>query len=106
MERGVFQGCPISPYLFLLVIETMAIAIRQNYNIKGIPVEGKELKISLLADDSTCFINGSDDSFRALFNVIEQFSHTSGCKLNLAKSEAIWIGSKKGSQFYPSLRMG
>ena len=89
MERGVFQGCPISPYLFLLVIETMAIAIRQNNNIKGIPVEGKELKISLLADDSTCFINGSDDSFRALFNVIEQFSHTSGCKLNLAKSEAI-----------------
>ena len=101
MERGVFQGCPISPYLFLLVIETMAIAIRQNDNIKGIPVEGRELKISLLADDSTCFINGSDDSFRALFNVIEQFSHTSGCKLNLAKSEAIWIGSQKGSHFYP-----
>ena len=55
----------------------------------------------ILADDSTCFINGSDDSFRALFNVIEQFSHTSGCKLNLAKSEAIWIGSQKGSHFYP-----
>ena len=50
MERGIFQGCPISPYLFLLVIETMALAVRQNDNIKGIPVEDKELKISLLAN--------------------------------------------------------
>ena len=38
MERGIFQGCPISPYLFLLVIESMALAIRQNPNIQGIPV--------------------------------------------------------------------
>ena len=27
MERGIFQGCPISPYLFLLVIETMALGV-------------------------------------------------------------------------------
>ena len=101
MERGIFQGCPISPYLFLLVIETMALAIRQNSNIKGIQVEENELKISLLADDSTCFIDGSDASFKSLFDVIGTFSDSSGCKLNLSKSEAIWIGSKKGSQSYP-----
>ena len=34
MERGIFQGCPISPYLFRLVIETMAFDVRQNTNIK------------------------------------------------------------------------
>ena len=101
MKRGIFQGCLISPYLFLLVIDTMALAIRQSGNIKGIPVEGNELKISLLADDSTCFIDGSNNSFRSLFDIIETFSHTSGCKLNLSKSEAIWIGSNKGSQVYP-----
>ena len=43
MERGIFQGCPISPYLFLLVIMAMALAIRQNPDIKGIPVEENEL---------------------------------------------------------------
>ena len=106
MERGIFQGCPISPYLFLLVIETMALAIRQNSNIKGIPVEEKELKITLLADDSTCFIDGSVNSLKSLFDTIGLFSESSGCKLNISKSEAIWIGSLKGSQLFPCSKKG
>ena len=106
MERGIFQGCPISPYLFLLVIEIMALAIRQNCQIKGIPVENQQLKINLLADDSTCFIDGSDASFKSLFNTIDKFSECSGCKLNVAKSEAIWIGSRQGCQSHPFADIG
>ena len=106
MARGIFQGCPISPYLFLLIIETMAISVRQNKNIKGIPVEGSELKISLLADDSTCFLDGSSDSFNHLFTTLNSFAKRSGCKVNLSKSNAIWIGTKKGSQYFPFLNEG
>ena len=101
MERGIFQGCPISPYLFLLVIETMALAVRQNNGIKGIPIFDKELKISLLADDSTCFLDGSTHSFNSLFDVLNKFADCSGCKLNLSKSEAIWIGARKGCCNFP-----
>ena len=36
MERGIFQGCPISPLLFLCAIEVLAICIRNNENICGI----------------------------------------------------------------------
>ena len=36
MQKGIFQGCPISPYLFLCVIEVAALAIRQNEHIYGI----------------------------------------------------------------------
>ena len=57
MKRGIFQGCPISPYLFLLVIEIMALSIRQNDLIKGIPITNQEAKISLFADDSVCFLD-------------------------------------------------
>ena len=56
MERGIFQGCPISPYLFSLVIEILASSIRQNDNVKGLAINNQEVKVSLLADDTVCFL--------------------------------------------------
>ena len=106
MNRGIFQGCPISPYLFLFVMETVALAIRQNDNIEGIPIADKELKISMLADDITCFLNGSADSFHNLFSTLDTFGICSGCKLNFSKSEAIWIGSKIRNQNFPYRNQG
>ena len=100
IAKGIFQGCPVSPYLFLLIIETLAISVRQNKDIKGIPVNGSECKISLLADDSTCFLDGSYDSFNHLFNTLNSFAKCSGCKINLYKSNAIWIGAKKGVSIF------
>jgi len=96
MNRGIFQGCPISPYLFLLVIQTVSLAVKQNPNIKGIPVGDHIVKISMLADDTTCFLDGSKNSFQHLFDTFDKFASCSGCNLNLNKTEAIWIGSKKG----------
>ena len=51
---GVRQGCPLSPYLFICVLEIMAISVRENEKIEGIvePESGKEFKISLFADDA------------------------------------------------------
>ena len=101
MEKGIFQGCPISPYLFLCAMEVLAIAIRENSGIKGIGINDKELKVSMLADDTTCFIDGSKDSFENLFDTLNIFGKCSGCKINMSKSESIWIGSKKGVQDFP-----
>ena len=101
MQRGIFQGCPISPFLFLFVIEVAALAIKQNENIYGIFVENYELKLSLLADDTTCFLDGSDESFQNLFSTLDTFGICSSCKINLSKSDAIWIGSKRGTNYFP-----
>ena len=40
-----------SPYLFNIVLEVLAMAVRQKKEAKGIQIEKKELKISLCADD-------------------------------------------------------
>ena len=80
MERGIFLGCPISPLLFLCAIEVLAISIRNNENIRGIKVGGVEKKISLLADDTTCFLQGDLDSFKNLFETLNSFASLSGCK--------------------------
>ena len=106
MQRGIFQGCPISPYLFLFVIEILALSVRQNEQLRGIKINNQEVKISLFADDSVCFVDGSEDSFKTLFDILDIFGRCSGCKINVAKTEAIWIGSKRGCQDFPLRNQG
>ena len=49
--RGVRQGDPLSPYLFILALGSLLTSIKQNNDITGIEVEGKEIKGTAFADD-------------------------------------------------------
>ena len=53
ISRGVRQRCPLSPYLFVLASEILAINIRTNQKIKGININNVCTKIIQYADD-TC----------------------------------------------------
>ena len=92
ISRGIRQGCPISPYLFIIAVEVMAIYIRQDKTIKGIWVGKTELKLSQLADDTSMFILDIE-SIKNLIKCLDDFHKVSGLKMNVEKTIAKPIGS-------------
>ena len=51
LKSGTRQGCPLSPLLFNIVLEVLAMAIREEKEIKGIQIGKEEVKLLLFADD-------------------------------------------------------
>jgi hypothetical protein len=100
VHRGVRQGCPLSAYLFIIVAEILAIKIRTNKDIKGIKIGDTEIKVVQMADDTTSFLKDTD-SLEETLNTLEKFRILAGLKLNVNKSEAIWIGSSRNSKEKP-----
>jgi hypothetical protein len=67
------QGCPLSPYLFNIVLEVLARAIRQQKGVKGVQI-GKKVKLSLFADDMIVYFSGPQNSTRELLQLINNFN--------------------------------
>ena len=60
------QCCPLSPYLFNIVLEVLVRAIRQQKEIKGIQMGKEEVKLSLFTDDMIVYISDPKNSTRDL----------------------------------------
>ena len=86
-KSGRRQGCPLSPLLFNKVLEVLATAIREEKEINGIQI-GKEVKVSLFADDMILYIENPNDATRKLLELINEFGKVAGYKINAQKSLA------------------
>ena len=98
LGRGCRQGDPLSPYVFLLCAEILGILIRNNKTLKGIEVLGSEFKISQYADDTSLFLDGTENSLISALKILELFYKMSGLKMNVEKTKVIKIGALAGSQ--------
>ena len=73
LRSGKRQGCPLSPLLFNTVLKVVAIAIRQEKEIKGIQIGKEKAKLSLFADDMIVYMENPIDSTKKLLNLINEF---------------------------------
>ena len=87
LKSGTRQGCPLSPLLFNIVLEVLATAIRAGKEIKETQI-GKEVKLSLFADDMILCIENPKDSTRKLLELINEYGKVAGYKINTQKSLA------------------
>ena len=98
ISRGVRQGCPLSPYLYIICAELLANATRAAIDVKGISVYNREILLSQFADDTQQFLDGSEKSLNSSISLLEKFEKCSGLKINFEKSECYKIGSLRNSK--------
>ena len=103
-QRGCRQGDPISPYLFILCSEFLALALKNNEEIEGIKILNKEHKLCQYADDTLIFMRATERNLRACIKTINWFYKVSGLKINIIREQSenlidvtvrktIWTGS-------------
>ncbi|RVW46009.1 LINE-1 reverse transcriptase-like [Vitis vinifera] len=99
-SKGLRQGDPISPYLFVLGMEVLSILIRRavdggflsGCNIKGRGEEEMIVSHLLFADDTIIFCEANKEQVSALSWVLAWFEAASGLRINLDKSVLIPVG--------------
>ena len=99
-SKGLHQGDPISPYLFVLGMEVLSALIRRVVEggfISGCRLrrrEGMEMNVShlLFADDTIIFCEARKEHLTHLGWILAWFEAASSLRINLAKSELITVG--------------
>ena len=93
LTRGCRQGCPLSPYLFIIAVEALAWKIKLCNDIRGIDFQGRSVKITQMADDTTVLVK-DHESLKMVLDLMDTFKKCSGLRLNKGKTEAMWLGIK------------
>jgi hypothetical protein len=95
LKSGTRQGCPLSPFLFNIVLAFLARAIRQEEEIKGIQIGKETVKLSLFADDMILYLKDPKNSIQKLLDTTNSYSKVAGYKINLQKSLAFLYTNNK-----------
>ncbi|RVW56016.1 LINE-1 reverse transcriptase-like [Vitis vinifera] len=97
--RGLRQGDPLSPYLFVIAMEVFSSMMRRAisggylavWKVSGGRGEGMHISHLLFADDTLVFCEDSPDEMTYLSWLLMWFEACSGLRINLEKSEIILL---------------
>ena len=99
IKNGLRQGSPLSPVLFNLAVEVLALSLRQNKDIEGLKVGGVHKKLGQYADDMWTICKGNKTACKNLLNTFDEFAEISGLKINYDKSQVLPLGSLRNTDF-------
>uniref|UniRef100_A0A670J9P8 Reverse transcriptase domain-containing protein n=1 Tax=Podarcis muralis TaxID=64176 RepID=A0A670J9P8_PODMU len=87
IQKGTRQGCPLSPLLFITVLEVLLNSIRQNEKIKGVTIGQHAYKTKAFADDLVIMTEDPIITTEEILKEIDQFGEIAGFKLNKKKTK-------------------
>ena len=87
-ETGIRQGCPLSPYLFIIVMTVMFKDVHNGLNMERGKIEGLDFTELLYADDTAVVTNNTNAMNRILAK-IEKCAEYFGLKFNKTKCVAM-----------------
>ena len=95
LQRSIRQGCPLAPYLFLLIADVLGQMLQHpNCQVKGLRLpDNSYITNQMFADDTLLLLEGTPDNMNQAIAVINKFGATSGAKLNLHKSVGLWVAN-------------
>lgn len=86
LERGCRQGDPLSPYIFIIGVELLAMKLKANENIRGVIINDTEPLVSQYADDTFLTLDGTEASLNESLTCFDSFYKISGLKVNKSKT--------------------
>uniref|UniRef100_A0A670HP09 Reverse transcriptase domain-containing protein n=1 Tax=Podarcis muralis TaxID=64176 RepID=A0A670HP09_PODMU len=89
IEKGTRQGCPLSPLLFISVLEVLLNMIREDRLVQGIQVGVKQYKLKAFADDLVLTLQEPESSTKRVLELIHEFGRVAGFKLNKLKTKVL-----------------
>ncbi|OAE25854.1 hypothetical protein AXG93_2145s1530 [Marchantia polymorpha subsp. ruderalis] len=102
--RGVRQGCPLAPLLFVLATQPLMTEMEQSFQagrLRGYKVgDPVLLDYSLFADDMGVFIDNTHSFFQELRRVLAKYEVSSGARLNLSKSSILLLGMDRPPDWF------
>ncbi|GKB24004.1 RNA-directed DNA polymerase, eukaryota, reverse transcriptase zinc-binding domain protein, partial [Tanacetum coccineum] len=95
IHRGLRQGDPLSPFLFIIAMEGLHVAMEDAVTAglyKGFKINTLNLSHLFFADDALFIGDWSRNNIKSLVSILECFHQVSGLKINYHKSKLFGIG--------------